>query len=300
MNSTIGAPAVHEDFPGRPPFGARLAQAMDERGPLCVGIDPHPGLLSDWGLPDTAAGLREFSLRVVEALGEHVAAIKPQSAFFERHGSAGVAVLEETLVALGHSQALAVLDVKRGDIGSTMDGYAQAYLSDNAPLAADAITVSPYLGYGSLAPALDLARAAGRGVFVLALTSNPEGPDVQHAVGKDGHRVARAVVEAVSRDNAAARATGVLGSVGLVVGATVGAAVAELGIDLLRANAPVLAPGVGAQGAGRRELRAVFGRASGNVLASSSRGVLGAGPGAPDLLRAARAATAEARQALRG
>ena len=142
MSSTTS----HQPSRSRRPFGARLADAMDDQGPLCVGIDPHPSLLEAWGLTDSAAGLRDFALRTVDAVGGRVAAVKPQSAFFERHGSAGIAVLEETLAALRDVGTLSVLDVKRGDIGSTMAGYAQAYLSDGAPLAADSITVSPYLG----------------------------------------------------------------------------------------------------------------------------------------------------------
>ncbi|WP_103064434.1 orotidine-5'-phosphate decarboxylase [Actinomyces qiguomingii] len=280
------------------PFGERLAAAMDTHGPLCVGIDPHPALLDAWGLPDTPAGLQEFSLRVVDALGGRVAAVKPQSAFFERHGSAGIAVLEETLAALRQAGTAAILDVKRGDIGSTMDGYAQAYLADGAPLAADAITVSPYLGYGSLAPALDLAARTGRGVFVLALTSNPEGAAVQHARTAAGRAVAAEVVAGVADANAAARAAGTLGSIGLVVGATIGDAVGALDIDLLAANAPLLAPGVGAQGAGAAQLRAVFGAARRNVLASCSRSVLNSGPTATDLRAAAARAAAEAAAAL--
>ena len=135
MSST----ATHQT--SRRPFGARLADAMDDHGPLCVGIDPHPSLLEAWGLADSAAGLRDFSLRTVDAVGGHVAAVKPQSAFFERHGSAGIAVLEETLAALRDLGTLSILDVKRGDIGSTMAGYAQAYLSDDAPLALSLIHI---------------------------------------------------------------------------------------------------------------------------------------------------------------
>ena len=266
--------------PGRPPrpFGARLEAAMDAYGPLCVGIDPHPSLLADWGLPDTPAGLRDFALRTIEAVGGHVAALKPQSAFFERHGAAGIAVLEEVLAAARQTGTLCVLDVKRGDIGSTMTGYAQAYLADDAPLAADAVTLSPYLGLGSLAPALEAAERTGRGAFVLALTSNPEGAGVQHARDASGQAVAAAVATGVARANAAAVAAGTLGSVGLVVGATVGDAVTRLGIDLAAVGGPLLAPGVGAQGAGAAELEAVFGAARRHVLASTSRAVLSAGP----------------------
>jgi len=193
---------------------------MDAHGPLCVGIDPHQALLASWDLPDTPRGLRDFALRIVDAVGGRIAAVKPQSAFFERHGSAGIAVLEETLAALRAVGTLSILDVKRGDIGSTMSGYAQAYLVDGAPLAADAMTLSPYLGYDSLSPALELADASGRGVFVLALTSNPEGASVQHASTGQGSRsssVAADVVAGAARSNAAARDANTLGSVGLVV-----------------------------------------------------------------------------------
>jgi len=288
----------HQSSRALRPFGARLADAMEDQGPLCVGIDPHPGLLDSWGLTDSAAGLRDFALRTVDAVGGRVAAVKPQSAFFERHGSAGIAVLEETLAALRDVGTLSVLDVKRGDIGSTMAGYAQAYLSDGVPLAADSITVSPYLGYGSLTPALDLAEANGRGIFVLALTSNPEGATVQHAVRGD-QAVAAGVVEGVTASNASASGEGRLGSIGLVIGATVGESVSRLGIDLLRANGPLLAPGVGAQGAGPVELESVFGAARRQVLASSSRGVLKSGPSIEALRTAALAATHEAATALR-
>ncbi|MFD8808814.1 orotidine-5'-phosphate decarboxylase, partial [Streptomyces sp. NPDC059597] len=174
------------------PFGARLRRAMDERGPLCVGIDPHASLLAEWGLNDDVDGLERFSRRVVEAVADRVAVIKPQMAFFERFGSRGVAVLERVVQETRAAGALVVMDAKRGDIGSTMAGYAEAFLHKDAPLFSDALTVSPYLGYGSLAPAVALARETGTGLFVLALTSNPEGPEVQHAVrGAGGARGGR-------------------------------------------------------------------------------------------------------------
>src|SRR5918992_3951537 len=163
------------------PYGSRLAAAVAERGPLCVGVDPHPAILDRWGLSASPAGLERCARSVVEALGQTVAAFKPQSAFFEAYGSRGIAVLERTLADIAAGGALSILDVKRGDIGSTMDAYAAAYLTDGSPLAADAVTLSPYLGFGSLAGAVDVARSAGRGVYVLALTSNPDGRDVQQA-----------------------------------------------------------------------------------------------------------------------
>ncbi|MFK0006072.1 orotidine-5'-phosphate decarboxylase [Paenarthrobacter sp. NPDC090520] len=277
--------------PARESFGSRLAAAMDARGPLCVGIDPHPQLLADWGLNDDAAGLERFSLTVVEAVASLAAAVKPQVALYERHGSAGMAVLERTLAASKEAGVLSIADAKRGDIGSTMAAYADAWLRDGSSLAADSVTLSPYLGFESLRPALELAAEYGRGVFVLALTSNPEGKSVQHVGGDDS--VARRIIAAAATENA--RYAGALGSVGLVVGATIGSALEDLGIDLGPVKGAILAPGLGAQGATPADLRATFGSAYPAVLATSSRGILAAGP----TVAALRAATEETLGGLR-
>ncbi|WP_323958515.1 orotidine-5'-phosphate decarboxylase [Arthrobacter sp. JZ12] len=253
-------------------FGERLAAAVGQLGTLCVGIDPHPALLEAWGLPDTPASLERFSATALEAVTGNAAVIKPQVALYERHGSRGIAVLEGLLADSADRGVLTIADAKRGDIGSTMAGYADAWLRDGSALAADAVTLSPYLGFESLRPALDMAREYGRGIFVLALTSNPEGASVQHVGGENS--VAKAIVEAAAAENQ----DGTPGSVGLVVGATVGAAVQRLGIGLNILNGPILAPGVGAQGAGRRELAETFAGASGVVLPTSSREILRAGP----------------------
>jgi len=266
-------------------FGTRLAAATGALGPLCVGIDPHPTLLRAWGLDDDLAGLERFSRTAVHALAGHVAAVKPQSAFFERFGSRGVAVLEQVIADLADSGTLCIVDAKRGDIGSTMSAYADAYCGADSPLAGDAVTVSPYLGLESLRPVLDLAALTGRGVFVLALTSNPGGPQVQHAVASGGGSVAARVVAAAAAENAGAAP---LGSVGLVVGATVGDAPHDLGLHLASVNGPLLAPGLGAQGAGPTDLRRVFTGALTQVLPAASREVLGAGPDIAALRAAAR------------
>ncbi|HLS40741.1 MAG TPA: orotidine-5'-phosphate decarboxylase [Ornithinicoccus sp.] len=275
-------------------FGARAVVALERFGPLCAGLDPSPGLLRAWDLPDDVDGLRRFCGAVVEAFAGRVAAVKPQAAFFERHGSAGLAVLEEVLGDLRGAGTLTVLDAKRGDIGSTMQAYAEAYLADGAPLAADAVTLSPYLGYGSLRPALDLARSSGRGVFVLTLTSNPEGAEVQHAGSPP---VAAAIAAAAATDNAGAVPAG---PVGLVVGATVGAAAAEVGIDLAAVNGILLAPGVGAQGARPEDLGRVFGAAAGRVLAPVSRALLEHGPDVAALRGAAEGLTERLARGLGG
>ena len=270
----------HISGAGRESFGSRLGAAMAARGPLCVGIDPHPALLKSWGLDDDAAGLRRFSLTVLEAVAPLAAAVKPQVALYERHGSAGMAVLEEVLAAARGEAVLTIADAKRGDIGSTMAAYADAWLRDGSPLAADSVTLSPYLGFESLRPALDLAAETGRGVFVLALTSNPEGASVQHVGGKDS--VARRITTAAAAENS--RYTGNLGSVGLVVGATVGSALVDLDLDLAAVRGPILAPGLGAQGATAEDMRRTFGAAYPFVLGTSSRDILKEGPSVQGLV----------------
>ncbi len=279
------------------PFGVRLRAAMDGHGPLCAGIDPHRGLVEAWGLTYDFAGVERFALTCVEAFGGRVAAVKPQSAFFEVFGARGVALLERVLAELAAAGTLTILDAKRGDIGTTMEAYAQAFLGPDAPSPADALTVSPYLGYGSLQPAIDLAAATGRAVFVLTLTSNPEGPTVQHAV-RDGLSVAAQIVADATADNVAAGADGGLGHVGLVIGATVGSAVGDLGIDLAASCCPLLAPGLGAQGATAADLDEVFGTALPQVLASSSRGILRAGPSIKGLTAAVLAEAGALRELL--
>jgi orotidine-5'-phosphate decarboxylase len=272
-------------------FGKRFHEAVQKRGQLCVGVDPHAALLTRWGLTDDVTGLERFARTVVEALADRVAVVKPQSAFFERFGSRGIGILESTIRQFREAGALVLLDVKRGDIGSTMAAYAAAYLDPASSLCADAITVSPYLGVGSLQPAFDAAAANGGGVFVLALTSNPEGASVQHAVSASGKTVAQTVIDEISQLN---KGVEPLGSMGLVVGATIG----RTGHDLSKVNGPMLAPGLGAQGATPSDLRSVFGESLRTVLPSYSREVLTAGPSVAGLRAAAEDALAGCRIAL--
>lgn len=254
-------------------FGVRLRSAVAARGNLCVGIDPHPALLESWGLGVDAAGVAEFARRAMAAFGDLVPAVKPQVAFFEEHGSAGMTVLEDLLVEISTAGALSVADAKRGDIGSTMAGYARAWLADDAPLACDALTVSPYLGVGSLDAAFTAAADTGRGVFVLARTSNPEAGGLQGAVGGRG-TVAQSVVDEVGRRNVAlCDGDGDVGPFGVVVGATVAD---PPRLDTLRG--PVLMPGVGEQGGTLADVRRIAGHALPDTLVNVSRHVLRAGP----------------------
>lgn len=258
-------------------FGVRLAEATAARGPLCLGIDPHPELLASWGLPATPDGLAAFSETCAAAFAGF-AVVKPQVAFFESYGSAGYAVLERTIAALREAGVLVLADAKRGDIGSTMAAYAAAWAGDS-PLAADAVTASPYLGFGSLLPLLETAAAHGRGVFVLAATSNPEGASVQRARA-DGRTVAQAIVDAAGEANRAAGEQP--GSIGVVVGATL----REVP-DLSALGGPVLVPGIGAQGGRPEALAGLGGAAAGTLLPAVSREVLRAGPDVGSLRAAA-------------
>jgi orotidine 5'-phosphate decarboxylase subfamily 2 len=271
-------------------FGSRLRKALDVRGPLCVGIDPHPGLLRDWGLADDPAGLERFAQRSVEALGSDLAVLKPQSACFERHGARGIAVLERVIRAARSRGALVLLDAKRGDIGSTVQAYADAYLDPTSTLAVDAVTAHPFLGVGSLDPLLDAALRHRGGVFVLALTSNPQGREVQLARTRAGATVAGTVLRAVAERN---RGVEPLGSIGVVVGATVGDAAEDLDV-----NGPILVPGLGAQGATVDDVRRLFAAVHRNTLPSVSRSVLAAGPDPRALRDAALALRDELREAL--
>jgi orotidine-5'-phosphate decarboxylase len=263
-------------------FGTRLQTVMRSRSGLCVGIDPHVATLASWGLSRDEAGLTEFGRVLVEAAAGRAGVVKPQIAFFEAAGVAGFRALQTTIDRAQDAGLLVVADVKRGDIGTTGDGYAEAWIARGDGFHADAMTVSPYLGYGSLASTIRTAQEQGAGVFVLAATSNPEGRTVQTATVADGPRsgrtVAAGIVLDVADDN---RRAGVgddgLGSVGLVLGATL--ALDDFGItagDVGRA--PILAPGFGAQGARIEDLRAIYGPLADQVVVNESRGLLVDGP----------------------
>lgn len=264
----------------QPSFGVQLAELAARRGGrLCVGIDPHPGLLRDWGLADDVAGLQEFSERCATAFADSVALVKPQVAFYERFGSAGFEVLENTIAQLKEGGALVVADAKRGDIGSTMAGYASAWLADESPLCCDAVTVSPYLGVGALQPVLDLAEEKSRGVFILAATSNPEAIELQSQGDKGS--IAQQVVDQVAKLNA--RHGGGVGNIGVVVGATLAK---PPRLDALAG--PVLMPGVGAQGAGAEDIARIGRGVENYCFPNVSRAILTAGPDPQKLYDAAR------------
>jgi len=275
-------------------FGDRVAAAVARTGPVCAGIDPWKELLFDWGLTDDVKGLRSFCEICVDAFAGTVAVIKPQLAFFERHGAAGLTVLEELLRRAAAADLLVLADAKRGDIDTTSAAYAEAWLSDDSPLAADAVTVHPYLGLDALAPFITQAGRTGRGVIVVARSSNPEGRPLQEAITAEGVSVEDAILAGISRWNASGQVPP--GTVGAVIGATL----APSGFALSQLGGVILAPGLGAQGAGPADVVERFGGcAQGSVLASASRSLLAEGPD-PSRLRKAATGLAQELAALMG
>jgi orotidine-5'-phosphate decarboxylase len=269
-------------------FGDRVQAAVGARGPLCAGIDPSPALLAKWGLSDDTDGLRAFCAACVEGFADAVAVIKPQVAFFERHGSAGMAELERLIAAAGAAGLIVIADAKRGDIDSTAAAYADAWLGDASPLAVDALTVHPYLGLGALTPLVRLGSANGRGVIVVARSSNPEGRVLQQAVTPEGSGVEDMLLAGIAELNGSPEVLS--GTVGAVIGATL----EPSAFALSQLGGVILAPGLGAQGAGPSDVAARFaGCRPGSVLPSSSRGLLNEGPDPADLQQSARSLNRE-------
>ena len=252
---------------------------------LCIGIDPHPEVLEAWGASDTAEGLGSFVSDIVPlVVGSGCSVVKPQVAFFERHGLAGMRALAVLLQDLRSRGITVIGDAKRGDIGSTMAGYAEAWLTPGSDFEVDALTVVAYQGVGSLEPALSLASENLKGVFVLAATSNPESWETQRALRGDGSRVAQGVIRDLAQWVAQHPAT--TSTHGVVVGATV--VRADFGIDMSDyPGMPILAPGFGHQGAALAAASTLF-PATSPVMAVVARSVLLTGQvGFLDAVRAA-------------
>ena len=286
-------------------FGERLASQFEAGRHLCAGIDPHPQLLAAWGEHDDANGAERMGREVVAAAVGVAACVKPQVAFFERFGGAGYIALERVLSEAREAGLMVIADVKRGDIGTSFRAYADAWLRPGSPLEVDAMTVTAYQGFGSLSEALGYVAHDGKGLFVLAATSNPEARMVQAATQPDGQSVAAAMVADAHAWNVEHGAgmphdRPAVGSLGVVIGATLD--LADFDIDVRAArpgpSLPVLAPGFGHQGAEVRDARRIFGTLGSALLANESRSLLAQGPEAlPE--RIARRADA-IRQALSG
>jgi len=274
------------------PFQKRFIALATERSALCVGIDPSADDLKGWGLPDDAKGLASFCERMVEVCAPLVACIKPQSAFFERHGPAGMAVLHRTVEAARSHGALVIIDAKRGDIDSTAAAYGDAFVGPGSPFGGDAMTLSAYLGFGSLGPIVERERREPAGLFVVVRSSNPEGTEQQQARMPDGRSVAEHLADQITAANAAGGESG-LGLIGAVVGATLGRETADLAARL--PNSLLLVPGIGAQGATISDVRRDFGVHYPRVIPSLSRAIARAGPRPENLRREVERRIAEIR-----
>lgn len=271
-------------------FVTRFRDLARRRSPLCLGLDPSAELLAAWGLPLGADGVRRFCERVLEAAGERVAVMKPQSAFFERWGPEGMAALREVVAAIRGRGSLALIDGKRNDIGHTLAAYGEAMLGADSGFGGDAMTVSAYFGFGSLKPVLDRAVATGCAVFVMVRSSNPEGQALQDARLADGRSVADAIADDITAFNAALGAP--VGPIGAVTGATLDATAA--GTLARLPSSLLLAPGIGAQGATFESMRRSFGDATRRAMPAISRAILARGPTIAGLREAIDAACAAA------
>lgn len=273
-------------------FAARLADGVARVGPLCVGIDPHVPLLRDCGLPDSADGALEFGRRILRASEDQVAIVKPQSAFFERYGSAGVRAMEMLVHEARERSILVLFDGKRGDIDSTGEAYAQAYFRPDSPMRVDAMTWHVYLGFAALRKALEFVVANAGGAFIVVRSSNPEGQALQNAHIGDS-TVARQLCDEITAFNVRHGVS--LGPIGAVVGATCEDAASIM--DALPQSF-ILAPGIGAQGATYADIVRRMPTARGRVLPSVSRGVLARGTQVTDIAACIRSMQEDARRAL--
>ncbi|MBL1431117.1 MAG: orotidine-5'-phosphate decarboxylase [Robiginitomaculum sp.] len=251
-------------------FGDKLTDSVRKYGPLCVGFDPHPARIPEMfgtGLP----AIKAFFLEVLQRIEGKCGIIKPQIALFERYGPSGLELLAELTFAAKNAGLLVLLDAKRGDIGSTAEGYAQAYLGTEAWLHVDAITLNPYMGMETLEPFFALAKENNKGVIVLVRTSNPGAADFQE-LQVSGKTVFECVAEKLApfaRD--LQTGTDKWSSLMVVVGAT-----APNEAKFLRnilPNCPFLVPGFGAQGASAEDALAATVNGEG-VVVNASRGVL--------------------------
>lgn len=282
----------------RSDFGLRLKNSMDKYGPLCVGIDPHRKLLTDWGYNVDADGAELFAMRMLQAANGRAAAVKFQVPMFERYGSKGFAALERVLYAARQMEIITIVDCLHGGLPTTISAIADAYFKPGAPMLADAITLLPYYGARSLQGVINDALNNSRGVFVASLTSNQEGASMQTAIRQSGEykgkTVAYGIASTAQKFN---KGINGMGSVGLIIGA-IGQWIDDSGVDPAKFTGPILSPGYGWQGAEAKDLRTVFKGTKGNVLVTVSRFIAAHGPDIASLSQATEAIALDVRQAL--
>lgn len=276
-------------------FASRFAAVRSVYGPLAWGLDPSGAILEEWGVGDTPDGLDRFADLVLSAAVGTVGLVKPQAAFYERHGWRGFRTLQRLIAEARSAGLLVIVDAKRGDVGTTNDAYAEAFLGVDAPLGADALTVHPYLGLGAMGAFVTRAQQSGSCLLVVTRSSNPEGRVVQSARTGSGRSVEEDLLVGIGELNAQL-APGEIGPIGAVVGPTH----MEPSLDLVAVGGLFLAPGVGAQGATSADVARVFAICPGRVIPSASRSLLCGGPDVHRLRETAGALASEFRDALPG
>jgi orotidine-5'-phosphate decarboxylase len=274
-------------------FASRFASVRSEYGPLSWGLDPSGSILDGWGVGDTPEGLDRFAEIALRAAAGTVGLVKVQAAFYERHGWRGFRTLQRLIADARGAGLLVIVDAKRGDVGTTNDAYAEAFLGKDAPLGADALTVHPYLGVGAMGTFVARAHEAGSCLLVVTRSSNPEGRAVQSA----RHGSGRSTEEQILVEIGDLNATLVPGGIG-PVGAVVGPTLVEPALDLRSVQGLFLAPGVGAQGATAADVAKIFAACPDRVIPSASRSLLCDGPDVSRLRDTARALAAEFAAAL--
>jgi orotidine-5'-phosphate decarboxylase len=248
------------------------------------GLDPSGPVLDAWGVGDSPEGLDRFAdIALTAAIGT-VGLVKVQAAFYERHGWRGFRTLQRLVSEARHAGLLVIMDAKRGDVGTTNDAYAEAFLGPGAPLEADALTVHPYLGLSAMGPFVTRAHASGSCLLIVTRSSNPEGRAVQSAVAGPGRRVEDELIVAIGEWNNRL-APGDIGPIGAVVGPTH----FDAPLDLVSAHGLFLAPGLGAQGSTPGDVARVFATCPDRVMPSASRSLLVSGPDVGRLRDTARA-----------
>ncbi|MCA9130820.1 MAG: orotidine-5'-phosphate decarboxylase [Planctomycetales bacterium] len=261
-------------------FGDRLAAAVESKDSVvCVGLDPRwqslpkriIGNVDSADLPAVAAATELYCREIIDSVASLAPVVKPQAAFFELLGPWGMQALYSVIQHARHAGMLVLLDAKRGDIGSTAEGYADAYLGKESPWQCDALTVNPYLGDDSVQPFIDVANDVGAGVIVLVKTSNPGSGFLQdQQVGSV--KVYEKMADMVQAQALASCGASGYGNIGAVVGATYPHELS--GLRNRMPNAWLLVPGFGAQGGQAEDVAGGFDRRGGGAIVNSSRGII--------------------------